>query len=143
MTSLGEIATYLPIPGAFTSYATRLIDPSLGFAMGWIYWFSWAITYGLELTATGLIIQYWNSSISVAIFIAVFWVVITILNLLPVNFYGELEFWLSTVKVCRPHAEFEGLSSNMVTIGYYRYWLHSLWNMYRCWCWTTGIPRLS
>lgn len=99
MTSLGEIATFLPIPGAFTSYATRLIDPSLGFAMGWIYWFSWAITFGLELTATGLIVQYWDSSINIAIFIAIFWVVIFIFNLLPVNFYGELEFWLSTIKV--------------------------------------------
>ncbi|KAJ5721535.1 Arginine permease CAN1 [Penicillium malachiteum] len=99
MTSLGEIATYLPIPGAFTSYATRLIDPSLGFAMGWIYWFSWAITYALELTATGLIIQYWDSTINISIFIAIFWVVISLLNLLPVNFYGELEFWLSTIKV--------------------------------------------
>lgn len=99
MTSLGEIATYLPVSGAFTSYATRLIDPSLGFAMGWIYWFSWAITYALELTATGLIIQYWDPTINTAIFIAVFWVVITILNLLPVNFYGEIEFWLSTAKV--------------------------------------------
>ncbi|KAJ5784357.1 Arginine permease CAN1 [Penicillium pulvis] len=99
MTSLGEIATYLPVSGAFTSYATRLIDPSLGFAMGWIYWFSWAITYALELTATGLIIQYWDPTINTAIFIAVFWVVITILNLLPVNFYGEIEFWLSIAKV--------------------------------------------
>ncbi|KAJ5724454.1 Arginine permease CAN1 [Penicillium malachiteum] len=99
MTSLGEMATYLPIAGAFTSYATRLIDPSLGFAMGWIYWFSWAITYALELTATGLIIQYWDSSINISIFIAIFWVVISLLNLLPVNFYGELEFWLSTIKV--------------------------------------------
>ncbi|KAJ5522811.1 Arginine permease CAN1 [Penicillium frequentans] len=99
MTSLGEVATYLPVSGAFTSYATRLIDPSLGFAMGWIYWFSWAITYALELTATGLIIQYWDPTINTAIFIAVFWVVITILNLLPVNFYGEIEFWLSIAKV--------------------------------------------
>lgn len=89
MVSLGEVATYIPIPGAFTSYAARLIDPSLGFAMGWIYWFSWAITFALELTATGLIIQYWDHSINIAIFIAIFWVVITLLNFLPVNFYGK------------------------------------------------------
>lgn len=99
MTALGEVATYIPIPGAFTSYATRLVDPSLGFAMGWIYWFSWASTFALELTATGMIIQYWDKDIPIAIFIAVFWVVIIVLNLLPVSFYGELEFWLSTIKV--------------------------------------------
>lgn len=99
MIALGEIATYIPIPGAFTSYAARLIDPSLGFSMGWIYWFSWASTFALELTATGLIIQFWNSTIPIAIFIAVFWVVIILFNLVPVSFYGELEFWFSSVKV--------------------------------------------
>lgn len=99
MVSLGEIATYIPIAGAFTSYATRFVDPSLGFAMGWIYWFSWASTFAVELTATGLIIQFWNEEINIAIFIGVFWVVITALNLLPVHFFGEVEFWFSMVKV--------------------------------------------
>lgn len=99
MTALGEIATYIPIPGAFTSYAARLIDPSLGFAMGWIYWFSWASTFALELTATGLIIEFWDHSVPITIFIAVFWVMIIIFNLMPVSFYGELEFWFSSVKV--------------------------------------------
>ncbi|KAJ5619548.1 hypothetical protein N7510_003532 [Penicillium lagena] len=99
MTALGEIATYIPIPGGFTAYATRLVDPSLGFSMGWIYWFSWASTFALELTATGLIIQYWDETINIAIFIAVFWVVIIIFNLMPVGFYGEMEFWFSSVKV--------------------------------------------
>ena len=99
MSSLGEVATYIPIPGAFTSYAARLIDPSLGFSMGWIYWFNWASTFAVELTATGTIIQYWNADLNIAIFIGVFWVLITALNFLPVNFYGELEFWFSTIKV--------------------------------------------
>lgn len=99
MTSLGEVATYIPIPGAFTSYAARLIDPSLGFSMGWIYWFNWASTFAVELTATGTIIQYWDESLNIAIFVGVFWVLITAVNLLPVNFYGEVEFWFSTIKV--------------------------------------------
>ena len=93
------MATYIPISGAFTSYATRFVDPSLGFSMGWIYWFSWAMTYSLELTATGLIIQYWNSSLSIGIFIGVFWIIITLINFLPVSFYGEFEFWFSSIKV--------------------------------------------
>ncbi|CAI7583200.1 unnamed protein product [Penicillium discolor] len=99
MSSLGEVATYIPIPGAFTSYAARLIDPSLGFSMGWIYWFNWASTFAVELTATGTIIQYWDPSLNIAIFIGVFWVLITAMNFLPVNFYGEIEFWFSTIKV--------------------------------------------
>ncbi|KAM7214002.1 Amino acid permease/ SLC12A domain containing protein [Rhypophila decipiens] len=99
MVALGEMATYIPVSGAFTSYATRFVDPSIGFAMGWIYWFSWAITFALELTITGLLIQYWDKSLHIAIFISVFWVFITGCNLLPVSFYGELEFWFSMIKV--------------------------------------------
>src|SRR5690606_20708647 len=35
MTSLGELATYMPDSGSFETYASRFVDPSLGFAMGW------------------------------------------------------------------------------------------------------------
>jgi yeast amino acid transporter len=99
MIALGEMATYIPVSGAFTAYATRFCDPSLGFAMGWIYWFSWAVTYALELTASGLIIQYWAPDLNIGIFIGVFWAVITAINFLPVSFYGEVEFTFASIKV--------------------------------------------
>ncbi|KAK6395443.1 hypothetical protein LTR65_000914 [Meristemomyces frigidus] len=99
MVALGEMATYIPVTGAFTAYASRFVDPSLGFAMGWIYWFSWAITFALELTASGLIIQYWAPNLNIGIFIGVFWLVMSALNFLPVNFYGEVEFYFASIKV--------------------------------------------
>lgn len=99
MVALGEMATFLPVPGAFTVYASRFVDPSLGLAMGWIYWFSWSITFALELVASGLIIQYWAPELSGAIFIGVFWIVITGLNFCPVSCYGEIEFWFALTKV--------------------------------------------
>lgn len=99
MVSLGEMATFIPVPGSFTVYASRFVDPSLGFAMGWIYWFSWAMTFAVELTAAGIIIQYWDASLSIGIFIAVFWVVFTGINLLPVRWFGEIEMYLSSIKV--------------------------------------------
>lgn len=40
MVCLGEMATYIPTAGAFSAYATRFVDDSLGFAVGWLYWFS-------------------------------------------------------------------------------------------------------
>jgi yeast amino acid transporter len=99
MVALGEMATYLPVSGAFTVYASRFVDSSLGFAMGWIYWFSWAMTFALELTASGLIIQYWRQDLNIGIFTGVFFVVITALNMLPVSVYGEVEFWFAFIKV--------------------------------------------
>jgi amino acid transporter len=58
-----------------------------------------AITYALSLVAAGLIIQYWNQDFNIGIVIAIFWVVFTIVNYLPVGIYGELEMWLSSLKV--------------------------------------------
>ena len=40
MACLGELATYCPTAGAFSVYAGRWVDPGLGFAVGWLYWFS-------------------------------------------------------------------------------------------------------
>lgn len=30
MVALGEMATFIPVSGAFTQYASRFVDPSLG-----------------------------------------------------------------------------------------------------------------
>ncbi|KAF2676304.1 hypothetical protein K458DRAFT_492514 [Lentithecium fluviatile CBS 122367] len=99
MQSLAEMSTSLPVAGAFTQYASRFVDPSLGFSMGWIYWFSWSLTYALELTAAGIIIQWWNADLSIAIFITIFWVPLTAVNFLSVDMFGEFEFWFSSLKV--------------------------------------------
>lgn len=40
MVSLGEMATFIPTTGSFAAYTGRFVDPSLGFATGWLYWFS-------------------------------------------------------------------------------------------------------
>lgn len=55
MTALGEMAAYMPVTGAFTVYASRFVDPSLGFAMGFIYLMSWTVTFavgGLPLASS-------------------------------------------------------------------------------------------
>lgn len=35
MQCLGEMATWLPLPGAVPQYAARYVDPAMGFAVGW------------------------------------------------------------------------------------------------------------
>jgi len=37
LSGMGEMAAWLPMPSGFTGYATRFVDPSLGFALGWMY----------------------------------------------------------------------------------------------------------
>jgi hypothetical protein len=35
MQSLGEMATWLPLPGAIPQFCARYVDPAVGFAVGW------------------------------------------------------------------------------------------------------------
>ncbi|KAM5352920.1 hypothetical protein ACJ41O_005642 [Fusarium nematophilum] len=99
MTALGEMATFLPMNKGFGGYATRMVDPALGFATGWNYFFKYIIATPTNLTASGLVIQYWRPDLNVAIWITVFGIVIVTVNVLHVNSFGETEFWLGLAKV--------------------------------------------
>ena len=76
MTSLGEMATYLPIPGSFGTYAKRYVDPAFGFALGWNYWFNWAITLAAEVLAGALIMKYWFPDVPAIVWSALFLLVL-------------------------------------------------------------------
>ncbi|EXJ91964.1 hypothetical protein A1O3_00514 [Capronia epimyces CBS 606.96] len=101
MCALGEMAAWLPLSSGFTGYAVRFCDPALGFALGYTYWFKYIIVTPNQLTAGALIIQYWvdRDRINPGVFIAVFWVAIVCINYFGIRFFGEFEFWLSTIKV--------------------------------------------
>src|SRR6202046_3303453 len=99
MQSLGEMATQLPIPGSFEAYAERFVDPSLGFAVGWNYWFSWAITLAAELVAGALIVKFWFPNSNSTLWAMSFFGVLLALNLLSVKAYAEAEYWFPAIKV--------------------------------------------
>ncbi|TVY32205.1 Dicarboxylic amino acid permease [Lachnellula occidentalis] len=101
MAALGEMAAWLPMSSGFTGYATRFCDPALGFALGWNYWFKYIIVTPNNLTAASLVIQYWvpRDKVNPGAFIAVFLVVVVLINYFGVKFFGEFEFYLSSIKV--------------------------------------------
>ncbi|KAM0282163.1 hypothetical protein ACHAQH_003203 [Verticillium albo-atrum] len=101
MAALGEMATWLPLSAGFIGYASRYCDPSLGFALGWTYWFKYIIVTPNQLTAVSLVIQYWvdRDKVNPGVFIAVFLVTIICINYFGIKFFGEFEFWLSSFKV--------------------------------------------
>ena len=98
-TSLGEMATFLPESGSFGVYATKFVSPAFGFAIGWNYWYSWAVTIAAELVAGALVMKYWFPNVPGIIWSLLFLAIIVALNLISAKSYGESEFWFSTVKV--------------------------------------------
>ncbi|KAL9935452.1 hypothetical protein V8E36_005800 [Tilletia maclaganii] len=98
MMCLGEMISYLPIPGGYIKLAERFVDPALGFASGWMYWFNWAIILPAELAAAAVLINYW-SPLNPAIWISICLVLVITINFLGARAYGETEFWFCSIKV--------------------------------------------
>ena len=99
MTALGEMATKLPIPGAFTSYANRFIDPAWGFTNGWAYWFGSSMTVAAELIAGAIIIKYWFPGTNSSLWAMLFLAALLAITLFSVKGFGEAEFWFAGIKV--------------------------------------------
>jgi amino acid transporter len=101
MIAMGEMAAYLPVAGGFIHHTSRFVDPSLGSALAWLYWFSYGITLPTEISAGALVVSYWDPDqhINPAVWITLLMIVCVGVNFLPVKFYGEIEFWFALLKV--------------------------------------------
>ncbi len=99
MTSLGEMATFLPLSGSFETYASRFVDPAFGFTLGWNYWLCYAIFTPASLMVASFIIKFWFPQSSTTLTSFVLLVILLALNLLSAKAYGETEFWFAGIKV--------------------------------------------
>lgn len=100
MNVLAEMTTYLPMKGITIPYfVSRFVDPSLGFAAGWNYWYAYAILVAAEASAGSILLGYWAPNVNVAAWITIFLVLVLFLNVIAVSFFGEAEFWFASVKL--------------------------------------------
>lgn len=97
--SMGEMATWLPLPGAVPVYAARFLDPALGFTLGWNYWYQFAIGVPIEISVSAMIIDYWPNSVPTTVWITILFVAMVAINLFPVKIYGETEFVFGAIKL--------------------------------------------
>ncbi|KAK5999252.1 putative amino-acid permease PB1C11.02 [Cladobotryum mycophilum] len=99
MLSLGEMAAFLPVAGSFCTFAGRFVDDAFGFALTWNYWFNDAVSTASDLVALQLILQYWTDNFPGWALSLIFWFILIAANIITVRAYGELEYWLSLLKV--------------------------------------------
>lgn len=118
---VAEMCAYLPVRGTIFELASRFVDPALGFAMGWTYFFAGMnlgqpapppqtehketdISTGtmlvcVEYSAVATVMQYWNTSINPAVWIAMAMIICLLLNVAAVKWFGESEFVMASTKV--------------------------------------------
>ncbi|KAH7068063.1 amino-acid permease inda1 [Paraphoma chrysanthemicola] len=101
MQCLGEMATWLPLPGAIPQYCARYADPALGFAVGWNNWYQCSITLCAEISAAAVLVSFWDQEekYNPAIWIGIIIVIILVLNIFAVSIYGEAEFIFASIKI--------------------------------------------
>jgi len=99
MTSLGEMAAFMPSTGSFYVYANNFVDPAFGYALGWNYWYNWAITVASEISAASLVMQFWFPNTAPVIWNAIAFALFVGLNSLSARGFGEAEYWFSFIKV--------------------------------------------
>lgn len=94
------MCTLIPVSGSFTRYATRFFDSSLGFAIGWQYWLAWVAVFGAESSAFVLLVKFWNDDPNLTpLWITIFILVNLSIHLCPIRIFGEVEFYVSAMKV--------------------------------------------
>lgn len=99
MTCLGELAVEMPVSGSFQTYATKFISPSVGYALGWVYFIGVAATAGVEVTATGILMQHWFRDVPVWIWCIVFIMALFVMNAVSTKAFAESEFWFAGIKI--------------------------------------------
>ncbi len=99
MRQLGEMIVEEPVAGSFSHFAHQYWGGFAGFLSGWNYWVLYVLVGMSELTAVGKYIHYWWPDIPTWATAAVFFVLINLINLSRVSWFGEAEFWFAIVKV--------------------------------------------
>lgn len=100
--SYGEMVSFLPLHTGIPGVISRFVDPSMGTAVGFCYWFSNAIALPLELTAAAMMLTDYKelSEPGVAtVWIIVILCVVLIINLCHAKVYGEFQYMVSMVRV--------------------------------------------
>lgn len=99
MRAMGEMILHAPHLKTFGSFAGHFISPMAGFVTGWSYVFHMAVVCLADITAFATYMQFWYPDVSAWIWTLALACFICAINLATVKIYGELEFWLSIIKV--------------------------------------------
>jgi len=88
-------------PDRFVSYAREFLGEKAAYVAGWVYFFNWACTSIVDVTAVALYMHYWGAFKAVpqwTIALIALVIVLTV-NMISVKLFGEMEFWAALIKV--------------------------------------------
>jgi amino acid transporter len=97
MSCLGEMAALMPVNAPAMEFPRRFLDRGVGFAVGWVYWFAYAVLSADQLVAVTNAVRFhyeddhgtymkWvvGNNVHPAVWVSLFLVLVTVANMLPV-----------------------------------------------------------
>ena len=96
--ALGEVSALFPVTGSFVRHAEMLVDPALGFAVGWNVVYGNYLSVPAEISAAVVLIEFWTDKYP-ALWITVFIILTFIVGILFIGIYGEVEFVFAILKI--------------------------------------------
>ena len=97
--ALGELSCMHPGAGSFGLYADLYLNPWAGFISRAGYWTAISVSVGANLVASATYMQYWFPTVPALAWVAVFSLVLIVINLRSVGDYGRFEYWFAMVKL--------------------------------------------
>ncbi len=97
--ALGEMVVSVPAGGSFSDYARLAFGPRAGFAIGWLYWWMYAVLVAAESVAGAAILSQWVEGVAPWALALVVLLTMTVANLISVRVFAETESLFSLVKV--------------------------------------------
>ncbi|ATA25101.1 amino acid permease [Brenneria goodwinii] len=99
--ALGELIVHRPTSGSFVSYAREFFGEKASYVAGWMYFLNWAMAGIVDITAVALYMHYWGTFADVPqwVFALSALSLVTLMNLIGVKWFAEMEFWFALIKV--------------------------------------------
>ncbi|EFE38398.1 hypothetical protein TRV_06944 [Trichophyton verrucosum HKI 0517] len=106
---LGEMTALMPVNAPVMEFPRRFVDRGVGFAVGWVYWFAYAVLAADQLVAVtnsvrfryddGKTFLHWETGENVhpAVWTSLFLFLVTMINMLPVKVWTTMIFYFTIV----------------------------------------------
>jgi AAT family amino acid transporter len=97
--ALGELASLHPAAGSFGVYGDIYLNEWAGFVARSGYWVAIATSIGAELIAAATYMRHWLPQVPALFWVAIFSLLLLLINNWSVGHYGAFEYWFAMIKV--------------------------------------------
>lgn len=99
MRAMGELLLHNLEYKSFVDFAADILGPTMGYFLGWSYWFCWVVIGIADVVAITGYTQFWWPDIPLWLPGMACIIFLMAFNLLSAKLFGELEFWFALVKI--------------------------------------------